>query len=113
MRIALAALAVAACYSPDHRNWGNPDATTAVSLTVTIMGAGQVTVDNVGTCDSETAPHGTCTFSVPASAMQTLEAAATKEDHPFVGWTLACTGKTVSCSLLPVMSPTQVGAKFQ
>lgn len=108
MRAALAALALAACYSPDHRGWGNPDATTAVSLTVTIMGAGQVTVEGVGTCAKPS-----CTFDVPAQSMLKLDASATKEDHPFQGWTQGCSGTTASCSLPPVMTNTLVAAKFE
>lgn len=106
MRAAIAALVMAACYSPDHRDWTSLDAATSVRLTVTIMGSGQVTVDNVGTC-----AHPTCTFDVPARSTLMLQAAATNEDHPFDGWTQACTGKDDTCSVL-VMSPTQVGAKF-
>jgi len=106
---------LAACYSPSTRDWSSVDApaTTNVSLSITIMGPGQVTIVDVGTCDSDTAPHGQCTYMVPANATRELEAAATHEDHPFAGWTQACTGKATTCSVLPVTSPTQVGAKFQ
>jgi hypothetical protein len=118
MRAALAAMFLAACYAPDARGWTDPgpDAPPApamISLTVTIMGPGRITVEDVGTCDSKTAPHGTCSFNVPANAMRQLQATPTNEDHPFSGWTQACTGKVATCSLLLVTSPTQVGAKFQ
>ncbi len=113
MKVALATAVLAACYSPDARQWSDTDASTAISLTVTIMGAGKVTVVDVGTCDSATAPHGICTFAVPAEQMRELDASATKEDHPFAGWSMACTGEVATCSLAPVTSPTQVGAKFE
>jgi len=108
MRAALAMLLVAACYSPDHREWSNPDAAAEVTLTVAIMGGGQVTVDNVGTCTRDM-----CVFHVPMTSSVKLEASATNEDHPFAGWTMACSGKTASCSLPSVTANTQVGAKFQ
>ena len=109
---ALLLVVVAACYSPTARDWLSTDANAGVALTVTIMGEGRVTIVDVGTCDSATAPHGTCTFTVAGGATRELQAAATTEDHPFSGWTQGCSGKATSCSLV-VMSPTQVGAKFQ
>lgn len=105
-------LFVAACYSPTARDWVSTDANPDVTLTVTIMGQGKVTITDVGACDSDTAPHGTCTFMVPATGTRELQAAATNEDHPFMSWTQGCSGKSTTCSLV-VMSPTQVGAKFQ
>lgn len=110
MRAAL--LMLAACYSPTARDWASTDANPDVALTVTIMGEGKVTIADVGACDSATAPHGMCTFTVPGGMTRQLQAAATNEDHPFSGWTQGCSGKSTSCSLV-VMSPTQVGARFQ
>lgn len=83
-----------------------------VDLTITIDGSGRVTVETVGTCD-DSAPHHACTFHVPANTTRILDATAKDEDHPFVSWSQACTGASPSCSLVPVTSPTQVGAKFQ
>jgi hypothetical protein len=113
MRFAL--IFLAACYSPSARDWPDTDAVgpSSVSLAITIMGPGRITIVDVGTCDSATAPHGQCTFMVPPNAMRELQAAATQEDHPFVSWSQGCMGMTATCSVLPVMSPTQVGAKFQ
>ncbi len=83
-----------------------------VDLTITIAGSGRVTVETVGTCD-DSAPHHACTFRVAASTPRTLDAIAKDEDHPFVSWSEGCAGSSATCTLVPVTSPTQVGAKFQ
>lgn len=105
---ALAFVLLAACYSPESRQWTTTDAALPITLVVNITGPGQVTIADVGTCSQD---H--CMFAVPANTQRELEATATKEDHPFQQWTMTCTGTDVTCALLPVMSPTQVGAKFQ
>ncbi len=84
-----------------------------IALAITIQGSGRVTVDSVGTCDADTAPHQTCTFVVPANALRVLDAIASDQDQAFVTWTQACAGSQPTCALVPVMSPTHVGAKFQ
>jgi hypothetical protein len=86
---------------------------TALSLSIVIDGSGRVAVDELGACDSDTAPHHTCTFTVMARTTRTLSALANNEEHPFQSWAQACTGTSPSCSVVPVISPTLVEAKFQ
>jgi hypothetical protein len=104
---ALPLVLLAACYSPEARQW-TTDAPATVTLVVTITGSGHVTIGDLGTCSE---PR--CSYTVPASQRIELDANAVKEDHPFAQWSMSCTGTDSTCSLTPVMSPTQVGAKFQ
>ncbi len=102
------------CAAPKVAGHCSPiDAAPAeVMLSITIEGSGSVTIETVGTCD-DSAPHHTCTFPVTAHTLRVLDAIAKDEDHPFASWSQACTGSAATCSLVPVTSPTQVGAKFQ
>ncbi len=86
---------------------------TAVSLSIVIQGSGRVAVDDLGSCDSDSAPDHTCTFTVMARTTHMLSAIANNEEHPFSSWSQACTGTSPSCSLVPVISPTVVEAKFE
>jgi len=88
-------------------------AATTLSLSIVIMGSGSVAVDELGACDSYTAPNHTCTFTVMARTTRMLSAIANNEEHPFKSWAQACTGTSASCSLVPVISPTVVEAKFE
>ena len=94
---------------------GGPDGGTAsslVSLHVTIDGPGKVSIDGIGVCDSDTAEHGGCTWSVPRAMTLSLKADP-KHDHEFDAWTEGCSGDKATCALTPVTALTQVGAKFQ
>jgi hypothetical protein len=84
-----------------------------VSLVITIEGSGRVTIETVGSCDGDTAPHHTCMFAVASNTPRVLDAIAKDEDHPFQSWSQACAGSGMTCAMTPVSSPTQVGAKFQ
>ncbi|HEY5951381.1 MAG TPA: hypothetical protein VIV40_38070 [Kofleriaceae bacterium] len=83
-----------------------------ISLTITIEGHGKVTIDGVGTCDSESPNEGVCTYAVAAGVARQLKAMPAK-DREFISWTSTCTGSQSTCTLTPVMSLTQVGAKFE
>jgi hypothetical protein len=84
----------------------------SVTLMVTISGHGKVTIDKVGTCDSESPSQGTCMFAVLANVMQKLKAVE-NNDREFVSWTSTCSGSSSTCTVTPVTSLTQVGARFE
>jgi hypothetical protein len=83
-----------------------------VTLQIVISGRGNVTVDGIGVCDSNSTSHGSCTFAVPAHVARQLRAI---ENHgrEFVMWTAACSGAATTCSITPVLTETRVGAKFE
>lgn len=81
-------------------------------LSVVIEGHGKVSIEMVGTCDSEGPQEGNCTFPVPTGVALQLNAVASK-DREFISWTSTCSGTLKTCTLMPVMALTQVGAKFQ
>lgn len=89
-----------------------PPAEMPIALSVVIMGPGKISVEDIGVCSSDTAPHGTCTFSVPARMARQLRAIQLKEDKSFQGWTMGCSGSQDTCELTPVMAVT-VGARFE
>lgn len=101
------------CASPKLAGHCADLSATALSLSVVIDGSGRVTVDELGTCDSDTAPHHTCMFTVMARTTRMLSAIASNDEHPFSSWAQACSGTSPSCSLVPVISPTVVEAKFE
>jgi hypothetical protein len=106
---ALVLVLVAACYSPDSRQWGNTDGGgSPVILVVNISGPGKVTIDNVGTCGE---PR--CMYVIPGNTQRQLVATPANEEHSFQQWTMSCSGEVATCSVVPVFSPTQVGAKFE
>jgi hypothetical protein len=90
----------------------NSDEPQMVSLTIAIEGEGKVTVDGSGTCDSKGPSQGSCMFNVTAGVARQLKAMPGK-DREFVSWTATCTGTSSTCAITPVMSLTQVGAKFE
>lgn len=103
------------CAAPDVAgmcNSQNTDEPQSVSLVITIEGKGRVTVDGAGTCDSDGPSQGNCMFSVTAGVMRQLKALENK-DREFISWTSTCSGSSSTCTLTPVMSLTQVGAKFE
>jgi hypothetical protein len=81
-------------------------------LNVVIEGHGKVTVESVGTCASDGAEEGNCTFPVPSGIALQLSAVPNK-DREFISWTSTCSGVVKTCTLTPVMAVTQVGAKFE
>jgi hypothetical protein len=85
---------------------------TLVALRVTLAGPGKVTIDSVGLCDSESAETNACMFSVQNGVTLSLKAQA-KHDREFEAWSGGCSGSDESCSLTPVTSLTEVGAKFE
>ena len=103
------------CAAPDVAgmcNSGGDEGPQAFSLVVTIEGAGKVSVDKVGSCDSENAIDGQCTFVVPSGVVQTLKAIE-NNDREFISWTSTCSGSSATCTFAAVMPLTQVGAKFE
>jgi hypothetical protein len=88
------------------------DEPNSVTLVVTISGSGKVTVGDIGTCDSDDASQGSCMFAVTANVVQQLEAIENK-DREFISWTSTCSGSSTTCTVTPVTSLTQVGAKFE
>lgn len=103
------------CAAPDvagHCTTNDDQQPQSMSLTVTIEGSGKVSIEGVGTCDSETAAEGNCTFPVTSGVMLQLTAVP-KKDREFISWTATCTGTDMTCALTPVMALTQVGAKFE
>jgi hypothetical protein len=103
------------CAAPAVAGTCNPNGDSAepqiVSLIVTIAGKGKVSIDKVGTCDSETS-GGTCMFDVTPGVMRSLKAIENK-DREFISWTSLCSGSTMTCTVTPVMALTYVGAKFE
>ena len=101
------------CAAPDVAGMcnttGDPQ---SVSLIIAIEGHGKVSVEHVGSCDSDSPSQGSCTFAVPPGAMQQLKAVEGGE-REFISWTSTCTGSSATCAVTPVMALTQVGARFQ
>lgn len=81
-------------------------------LNVVIEGQGKVSIEGVGSCDSEGPMAGNCTFPVATGVALQINAVENK-DREFVSWTATCSGTVRTCTLTPVMALTQVGAKFQ
>ncbi|NVB79209.1 MAG: hypothetical protein HOV81_12480 [Kofleriaceae bacterium] len=88
----------------------------AVRLVIAIMGKGKVTVEDIGSCDSEessgSGPAGQCTFMVPMGVARELEAIEA-HDKEFEFWSQGCLGTAHSCMVTPTLASTTVGAKFE
>jgi hypothetical protein len=84
----------------------------SVLLMISIEGRGKITVEDVGSCDTDGPQAGACMFSVTPNLTRQLKAIE-KDDREFISWTSVCSGTATSCSVTPVMALTQVGAKFE
>lgn len=108
---ALLLAALAACSVPDK---SAPDAAAAppqqpadhVTLDVTVVGPGTVTVEGLGTCADQ------CTYSVTARTQHALTATPENGHKELAGWTGACEGQPATCALT-VVTETRVGARFE
>jgi len=102
------------CAAPEIAGMCNAtgDEPRTVSLVISIAGRGKVSIDHIGTCDSDSPLQGNCTFAVTPGMPQQLEAVEGK-DRDFVAWTSTCSGSASTCTLTPVTALTQVGAKFE
>ena len=103
------------CASPDIAGTCKSmlsDEPESVMLMVSIEGRGKVSIDKVGTCDSDGPSAGACMFSVAPNIARQLKAIE-NDDREFISWTSTCSGSTTTCSVTPVMALTQVGAKFE
>jgi hypothetical protein len=91
-----------------------PDAAIpTLSLRVRVEGKGSIVVNGVGTCSSETAAKGDCTYIVPVGIARTVRAIAVKSDERFARWTsLVCFGQGSTCTFTPLV-PTSISARFE
>jgi hypothetical protein len=91
----------------------SPDAAMTILLRVQIDGKGSILVDGHGSCSSQGAQHGDCTFTVAARVALTAYAVAIPLGNTFTGWTSAtCKDAPATCTFTPMVATTIV-AKFQ
>jgi len=102
--------------APPHDAGGSdaasPDAAVTVSLHVVISGTGSVVIAGVGTCSSQDAQHGDCTYEVALGVARTAHAVQVQQDQVFSRWqSLTCAGQGETCTFTPVV-PTSIIARF-
>ncbi len=115
---------IAACYSPDARNWPTPEPDAAVDASadasvdaripdapgpvyihLQVMGGGKIALGTTTTCDMD------CIVAVPYGEPVTVFAIANTKQM-FAGWTsTTCAGQPAECTFVPVAAAT-VGARF-
>jgi hypothetical protein len=79
-----------------------PDGSVTLPLHVQITGKGSVIVDNYGTCSSQGAQHGDCTFAIAPGVAQTVRAVPIQLDQVFTSWTsMTCHGQSAICVFTP------------
>ncbi len=101
------------CRAPDVTCEAVPEPAPAkVTLRVDVEGAGKVVVAGVGTCMSDEASQGNCSWRIAKGTRVQLDAIELG-DKEFERWTTEnCGSDAPSCSIT-VTSETLVGAKFK
>jgi hypothetical protein len=90
-----------------------PDAGSVASLSIMIVGRGQVSVSPLGvTCDATGASGATCSYPVTIGDALVLTATPHNKKDVLTGWSGACAGTASSCTLSPRAGTTAVGATF-